>query len=38
VSAGVWGLEVGYGLMVGERPSMVERAMPAFDALRPEGR
>ena len=37
VSGGVWGLENGYGLMVGGDAAMVERAMPVFDALRPEG-
>ena len=37
VSGGVWGLEVGYGLMVGGADEDVERAMPIFDALRPEG-
>jgi 6-phosphogluconate dehydrogenase len=37
VSGGVWGLENGYGLMVGGEDEMVERAMPIFDALRPEG-
>ncbi|MFZ2177294.1 MAG: decarboxylating 6-phosphogluconate dehydrogenase [Rhodococcus sp. (in: high G+C Gram-positive bacteria)] len=37
VSGGVWGLENGYGLMVGGSPSDVERALPLFDALRPEG-
>jgi 6-phosphogluconate dehydrogenase len=37
VSGGVWGLENGYGLMVGGNASDVERAMPVFDALRPEG-
>jgi 6-phosphogluconate dehydrogenase len=37
VSGGVWGLEVGYGLMVGGPAEYVERAMPIFDALRPEG-
>ncbi|WP_088318374.1 phosphogluconate dehydrogenase (NAD(+)-dependent, decarboxylating) [Kineosporia sp. R_H_3] len=37
VSGGVWGLENGYGLMVGGDPADVERAMPVFDALRPEG-
>jgi 6-phosphogluconate dehydrogenase len=37
VSGGVWGLEVGYGLMVGGAAADVERAMPLFDALRPEG-
>ncbi|AOS60856.1 phosphogluconate dehydrogenase (NAD(+)-dependent, decarboxylating) [Actinoalloteichus hymeniacidonis] len=37
VSGGVWGLEVGYGLMVGGDAAVVERVMPIFDALRPEG-
>jgi len=37
VSGGVWGLQNGYGLMVGGDPALVERAMPIFDALRPEG-
>jgi len=37
VSGGVWGLENGYGLMVGGDAAMVERAMPVFDALRPAG-
>ena len=37
VSGGVWGLENGYGLMVGGAAEDVERAMPVFDALRPEG-
>ena len=37
VSGGVWGLENGYGLMVGGAESDVARAMPIFDALRPEG-
>ena len=37
VSGGVWGLENGYGLMVGGSADQVERAMPVFDALRPEG-
>jgi 6-phosphogluconate dehydrogenase len=37
VSGGVWGLENGYGLMVGGDSSLVEKAMPIFDALRPEG-
>ena len=37
VSGGVWGLENGYGLMVGGADDLVERAMPIFDALRPEG-
>jgi 6-phosphogluconate dehydrogenase len=37
VSGGVWGLDNGYGLMVGGDAGLVERAMPVFDALRPEG-
>ncbi|MFT2707779.1 phosphogluconate dehydrogenase (NAD(+)-dependent, decarboxylating) [Clavibacter zhangzhiyongii] len=37
VSGGVWGLENGYGLMVGGPAEQVQRAMPVFDALRPEG-
>jgi 6-phosphogluconate dehydrogenase len=37
VSGGVWGRENGYGLMVGGSDEDVERAMPVFDALRPEG-
>jgi 6-phosphogluconate dehydrogenase len=37
VSGGVWGLENGYGLMVGGDKVNVDRAMPIFDALRPEG-
>ena len=37
VSGGVWGLENGYGLMVGGDAADVERTMPVFDALRPEG-
>jgi 6-phosphogluconate dehydrogenase len=36
VSGGVWGLENGYALMCGT-DELVERAMPIFDALRPEG-
>jgi 6-phosphogluconate dehydrogenase len=37
VSGGVWGKENGYALMVGGDAADVERAMPVFDALRPEG-
>ncbi len=37
VSGGVWGLENGYGLMAGGHADDVARAMPIFDALRPEG-
>ncbi|GAB3687043.1 decarboxylating 6-phosphogluconate dehydrogenase [Angustibacter aerolatus] len=37
VSGGVWGKANGYGLMVGGAAEDVERAMPIFDTLRPEG-
>ncbi|MCP3799510.1 decarboxylating 6-phosphogluconate dehydrogenase [Allokutzneria sp. A3M-2-11 16] len=37
VSGGVWGLDNGYGLMVGGDKSNVDKAMPIFDALRPDG-
>jgi 6-phosphogluconate dehydrogenase len=37
VSGGVWGLDNGYGLMVGGAAEDVEKAMPIFDALRPDG-
>ncbi|MFI7677179.1 phosphogluconate dehydrogenase (NAD(+)-dependent, decarboxylating) [Actinophytocola sp. NPDC049390] len=37
VSGGVWGKDNGYGLMVGGAAADVERVMPIFDALRPEG-
>jgi 6-phosphogluconate dehydrogenase len=37
VSGGIWGKANGYGLMAGGTPEHVERAMPVFDALRPEG-
>src|SRR5689334_7728880 len=37
VSGGIWGLENGYGLMVGGSAANVRKAMPIFDALRPEG-
>jgi 6-phosphogluconate dehydrogenase len=37
VSGGIWGLANGYGLMVGGQSQLVERAMPIFDALRPDG-
>lgn len=37
VSGGIWGLDNGYGLMVGGDAQHVELAMPIFDALRPEG-
>jgi 6-phosphogluconate dehydrogenase len=37
VSGGIYGLQNGYGLMVGGSAEHVEYAMPVFDALRPEG-
>ncbi|WP_084795758.1 phosphogluconate dehydrogenase (NAD(+)-dependent, decarboxylating) [Pseudonocardia asaccharolytica] len=37
VSGGIWGRDHGYGLMAGGAPEHIERAMPIFDALRPEG-
>ncbi len=37
VSGGVWGRTNGYGLMVGGPAEHVDRLMPVFDALRPEG-
>ena len=37
VSGGVWGRENGYGLMAGGDAADIERALPIFDALRPEG-
>ncbi len=37
VSGGVWGLENGYGLMVGGSDEQVQRFLPVFDALRPSG-
>jgi 6-phosphogluconate dehydrogenase len=37
VSGGIWGRTNGYGLMAGGAAEHVERAMPIFDALRPEG-
>ena len=37
VSGGIWGKDNGYGLMAGGAPEHIERAMPIFDALRPEG-
>jgi len=37
VSGGVWGKDNGYGLMAGGSAEHVERVMPIFDALRPEG-
>jgi 6-phosphogluconate dehydrogenase len=37
VSGGVWGLQNGYGLMVGGSDADVGRLMPVFEALKPEG-
>jgi 6-phosphogluconate dehydrogenase len=37
VSGGIWGLEEGYGLMVGGSDADIERAMPIFETLRPPG-
>jgi 6-phosphogluconate dehydrogenase len=37
VSGGVWGLTEGYALMCGGEPEHVERIMPVFDTLKPEG-
>ncbi len=37
VSGGIWGLENGYGLMVGGDADQVAKVMPIFDALRPLG-
>jgi 6-phosphogluconate dehydrogenase len=37
VSGGIWGKDNGYGLMVGGAKEHVERLMPIFDTLKPEG-
>jgi 6-phosphogluconate dehydrogenase len=37
VSGGIWGLENGYGLMVGGQPVHVELIRPLLEALAPEG-
>jgi 6-phosphogluconate dehydrogenase len=37
VSGGVWGLQNGYGLMVGGADADVARVMPIFQALKPDG-
>ena len=37
VSGGIWGIKNGYGLMAGGEKRDITRAMPIFDALRPEG-
>lgn len=37
VSGGIWGIEYGYGLMVGGADEHVARCMPIFEALKPAG-
>ncbi|HET6482730.1 MAG TPA: decarboxylating 6-phosphogluconate dehydrogenase [Actinoplanes sp.] len=37
VSGGVWGRQLGYALMVGGDEADIERCMPIFNALKPEG-
>ena len=37
VSGGIWGHDLGYGLMVGGEPDAVAVVEPAFQALAPEG-
>ncbi len=37
VSGGVWGLENGYALMYGGEAADVAKALPVFEALKPEG-
>ena len=37
VSGGVWGLDNGYALMCGGEKAHVERLMPIFETLKPEG-
>ncbi|GAB2960313.1 phosphogluconate dehydrogenase (NAD(+)-dependent, decarboxylating) [Nonomuraea fastidiosa] len=37
VSGGVWGLQNGYALMCGGDKAHIERLMPIFDTLKPEG-
>ena len=37
VSGGVWGLTEGYGLMCGGEQRYVDRLMPIFNALKPDG-
>jgi 6-phosphogluconate dehydrogenase len=37
VSGGIWGRENGYALMVGGADEHVQRVMPIFNALKPEG-
>ncbi|HJQ02258.1 MAG TPA: NAD(P)-binding domain-containing protein, partial [Jatrophihabitans sp.] len=37
VSGGIWGLENGYALMCGGDKADVDRVMPIFEGLKPEG-
>jgi 6-phosphogluconate dehydrogenase len=37
VSGGIWGKDIGYGLMAGGADDDIARLLPIFDALRPEG-
>src|SRR3954452_22456891 len=37
VSGGIWGLQIGYCLMVGGEPEPVQRLEPVFTSLAPEG-
>ncbi|MFC9840515.1 phosphogluconate dehydrogenase (NAD(+)-dependent, decarboxylating) [Rhodococcus sp. NPDC127530] len=37
VSGGIWGRKNGYALMVGGDTADIDRLMPVFDALRPDG-
>jgi len=37
VSGGIWGRENGYALMVGGDATYVQRCLPIFEALKPEG-
>lgn len=37
VSGGVWGLENGYALMAGGRPTDIAKVQPVFDTLKPAG-
>jgi 6-phosphogluconate dehydrogenase len=37
VSGGIWGSQNGYALMVGGDPANVSKALPIFEALKPEG-
>lgn len=37
VSGGIWGKDLGYGLMVGGEEHIIAELMPLFDSLRPDG-